>query len=193
MIKKRFTSPKLDISRESLKLYSFNLSDPAPEIRPKVEVEVFTRDRPLELGLLQASIIEQRISQGDKIFVACHQLKPVAYLFAATKNCWVNEIQDWFIVESGEVYLYNAFTTAEHRGNHIYSFLISNAAKFFKGLTYSYALIFTTASNIRSIRGIERTGFQCYDTIHFHNLFGLRIWNYKPRSNDVKSRFSNEI
>jgi len=175
-----------------LKLYSFKLSDTSPEIRPKVKVEVTTHDRPLELISLQPSLIEQRIAQGDKIFVACYEEKPVAYLFTATRKCWVSEIQDLFIVASREVYLYDAFTIAQYRGNRIYSFLLNNVVRFFKELAYSYALIFSTASNISSIKGIEHTGFQCYETIHFCNLLGMNIWNYKQRNNDIQSRFSVE-
>ncbi len=193
MIKTRFIAPIFRVSRESLKLYCFNLRDLLPEITPEVAVETSVYDRPCKCDLLQPSIVKQRMSQGHKIFVAHHQLKPVAYLFAATKNCWVDEIQDWLIVASGEVYFYDAFTAVEYRGKRIYSLLISNAAHFFKELTYSHALIFTTVSNTRSIRGIEHTGFRCYETIHFYNLFGCRIWDYTLRSNNVQSRFSTEV
>ncbi len=193
MIKTRLTTPKLHFSQKSLKLYYFNLRGAIPDIKPKLAVEVFIHDRPFKLNYVKPEIIEQRISRGDRIFVAAHQLKPVAYLFAATKDCWVDEIQDWFIVAAGEVYLYDAFTVAEYRGNRIYPFLISSATHFFKELAYSYALIISTASNMQSITAIERTGFKSYETIHFYNLLGFRMWNSNPRSKDVQSRFSNEI
>lgn len=176
-----------------MKLYSFKLSDSPSDIIPKIEVEVATLDHPLELASLQPSLIEQRIARGDKIFVACHKEKPIAYLFSATRKCRVSEIQDWIIVASGEVYLYDAFTMARYRGNRIYPFLLNKAIHFFKELAYSYALICTTSSNISSIKGVENAGFHCYETINFYNLFGLKFWNYKQRDNDVQSRFSNEI
>ena len=192
MIRNRCSKLQMNISRETLRLYSFSLRDPTPGIVPKVEIDIVAYDRPLDLERLQRSTIEERIFQGDRIFVARHHSKPVAYLFAATKSCWVSEIDDRLIIGSNEVYLYDAFTNIEYRGNRIYPSLISNTARFFKELSYSYALIFTTSSNISSVKGIERAGFCCYQTIYFYNLFGRRIWNYKTRSRNVQSRFSNE-
>lgn len=193
MIRVRFTKPQLAISSESLKLYAFKLSGSIPEIKPKVTVEVTTHDRPLELGSLRRSIVEQRIAQGDKICVARHRSNPVAYIFIATRNCRVDEIHDWFTVASGEVYLYDAFTTDEYRGNRIYSFMLSHATRLYKESAFSYALIFSTALNTSSIKGIERAGFQCYEIVYFYNIFGFKIWNYKKQYDDIESRFSNEI
>jgi GNAT superfamily N-acetyltransferase len=193
LIRVRFTKPQFAISSESLRLYAFKLSEGTPQIRPKVIVKVTTHDRPLELGSLQRSIVEQRIAQGDKICVARHSSNPVAYIFIATRNCWVDEIQDWFIVASGEVYLYDAFTSDEYRRNRIYSFLLSHATRLFKESAFSYVLIFSTALNTSSIKGIERAGFQCYEIVYFYNIFGFKIWNYKKQHNGIESRFSNEI
>ena len=193
MIRTRLSFPKLCVSRESLRLYSFNLSGTIPAIEPRIEVDVSFHDRPIKLDFVQPTIIQQRISRGDKIFVAYHQSTPVAYLFATTKHCWVEEIQNSFVVTQGEVYLYDTFTSVEYRRNRICSFLICNAVQFFKMQEFSYALIFSRASNIQSMSAIERVGFERYETIHFYNLLGVKMWNFLPRSNGVQSRFSNEI
>lgn len=192
MIRKSFSNLQRKVSLESLKLYSFNLRDKIPDITPKVTIDVVDYTRPLKLENLKRETVEERILYGDQIFVACHKSKPVAYLFVTTTRSQVCEIDDTLLVGSNEVYLYDAFTSADYRGNRIFPALISNAASFFKERSYSYALIFVTSSNINSIRGVKRAGFSCYQIIHFYNFFGFKIWNYTARSRYVQSRFSNE-
>ena len=192
MITTQFNKPRVHISDESLKLYACNLGEPISSVEPTVAVEVSVHETPCELGSRDASIIKERMSHGDRIFVASYEKNPVAYLFAATRRCWVHEICDWLHVATGEVYLYDAFTFAAYRGHHIYSFLLSHAAHFFRKLTYSYTLIFTTSTNLSSIRGIERVDFRCYETVRFYDVFGLHVWHYSTRSNGVQSRLSHE-
>lgn len=189
----RLSCPRLCISQESLRLYSFNISRTIPAIEPGIQVDVSFHDRPITLDSVEPTIIQQRINRGDKIFVAYHQSNPVAYLFATTRQCWVAEIQNSFVVAEREVYLYDTFTSVAYRRNRICSFLICNAVHFFKIQEFSYALIFSRASNIQSVRAIERAGFEDYETIHYYSLLGLKIWNFLPRSNDVQSRFTNEV
>ena len=187
------SSPQLSISRESLRLFSLNLREALPDIEPRIKVDVALHERPITLDSVPRATIQQRVIQGDKIFAAYHQSMPVAYLFATTKNCWVSEIQNLFCIAEDEVYLYDAFTRSEFRRNRIYTFLISNAVRFFKKQAFSYALIFSTASNIHSMKAIKLAGFDDYESIHFYNFLGIKMWNFIPRSNGVQSRFNNEI
>ncbi len=174
-------------------LYSFNISSTIPAFKPRIEVDVSYHDRPITLDSVEPTIIQQRSTRGDKIFVAYHQSRPVAYLFATTKQCWVEEIQNSFVVAEGEVYLYDTFTNVAYRRNRICSFLITNVVQFFKVRKFCYALIFSRASNVQSMRAIERAGFEDYESIYYYNLLGLRMWNFLRRSNDVQSRFANEV
>ena len=189
----KFSGFMLRISKKSLRLYRLSLKDSFVTITPKVKTDISVYEHPLELGNVDPLVLKERISHGDRVFVAKHQSKPVGYLFAADTDCWVDEIEDRLIVGSGEIYLYDAYTDIEYRRNRIYSALISNAAQYFKNLSYTSAFIFTTASNKISLKGIERSGFSCYQTIRYYNLFGWKIWYYKNRSKNVESRFSNEI
>lgn len=193
MIRTRVSSPELSISRESLRLFSFDLRETIPEIKPRITVDAAFHERPITLDSVPQATVRQRVVQGDKIFAAYHQSRPVAYLFATTRNCWVKEIQNLLCIAEGEVYLYDAFTSVEYRRNRIYSFLISNAVGFFKKQAFSYALIFSSASNTQSMSAIERVGFKGYGTVHFYNFLGIKMWSFIPRCNGVQSRFNNEI
>ncbi len=193
MIRTRVSSPQLSISRESLRLFSLDLREALPEIKPRIKVDVAFHERPITLDAVPLATIQQRIIQGDKIFAAYHQSKPVAYLFTTTKSCWVSEVQNLFCTAEDEVYLYDAFTSAEYRRYRIYTFLINTTVRFFKKQAFSYALIFSSASNIHSLKAIKLAGFKDYETVHFYNFLGIKMWNFIPRSNDVQSRFTNEI
>ena len=73
MLIKRFTKLKTSISRETLKLYYFNLNDKVPTITPNVVVDVEVYDHPVDLEHLECSTIEERVIKGDRIFVALYQ------------------------------------------------------------------------------------------------------------------------
>jgi len=191
--KRKFLGLTRRILKESLRLYSLDLRNSISSIKSKLAIEISLCDRPLDLENIQPSIIKERLSRGDRIFVAYHRSKPVAYLFTTTTECWVSEIEDNLIIGLDEIYFYDAYTRVEYRGNRIYSCLITSAAHFFKKLFYSNALIFATNSNALSAKGIERSNFHCYQTIHFYNIFGLGIWDYSKRNKFIQSRFSNEI
>ena len=182
MLRKRFTKLQTSISRETLKLYYFNLKNKVPTTTPKVKIDVEVYDHPVDLEHLERSTIEERVIKGDRIFVALYQSKPVGYLFTATSSTLVGEIDDTLRVNSDEVYIYDAFTYSEFRGNRIFPTLITSVASFFRDLSYSCVLIFVACSNLSSIKGIERAGFDCYQVILFYNLLGLRMWNNKTRS-----------
>jgi len=192
LLRKRFTKLQTSISRESLRLCCFDLKNEIPTTIPKVAVDIKVYNHVINLRNLERSTIEERVNKGDRIFVALYQSKPVAYLFVATTSTRVSEIDDTLRVNSKEVYIYDAFTYSEFRGNKIFPTLITSVARFFRDLSYSCVLIFVACSNLSSIKGIERAGFDCYQVIHFYNLLGLRMWSYKTRSLCVRSRFINE-
>jgi GNAT superfamily N-acetyltransferase len=190
--RQRFTGIRLRIARESLRLYCLDLQDAVATITPTLKTEISIHDTPLHLQHIDSSIVEKRIAYGDKIFVAHHDAHAIACLFASNTQSWVNEIEDRFIVSTAEIYFYDAYTEHAYRGNRIYSSLITHAAHYFKNLSYTTALIFSTAANTISIKGIEKAGFDCYQIVQFHNFFGWKQWTYSTRNKNVASRFSYE-
>lgn len=80
--------------------------------------------------------------------------EPIAYLFATTKDIWVDEIKDRLNISPDEVYLYDALTFPEYRGKMIYPTLIQHVTEYYKELCFKNALIFTKSDNRSSIEGI---------------------------------------
>lgn len=178
--------------RHVLCLYERALQMPVNVVEPMVAIRSVVYDRPAEIRMVQASIAAQRIARGDRLFVAYHENTPVGHLFAAIRECQVEEIDDMLYVEEKEVYLYAAHTGSEFRGKHIYPHLITRASEYFKRESYEYAMIFSTEENARSRRGIERSGFSLYEEIDYRNLLGWRSWRIRIGDRHVRSRLRIE-
>lgn len=178
--------------REVLNMYALDLKNEVRVIRPEVTVNVSVHERPVEVQILERSTIDERVARGEKIFVGYHQKNPIAYLFAAASDCWIGEIEDWLVIDPEEIYLYDAFTSPGYRGKGVYPYLICRAASYFKNRSYKYTMIFATANNIESIRGIEKCAFKCYEAVNFRNFLGWKSWHFRVGERHVGSRLSNE-
>jgi hypothetical protein len=192
LINERSSNSSRIIKRETLNLYSLELGKGIPSIEPRIPVEFEMCAHPLELVNAEYEVVKERVASGNLIFIARHRSTVVGYLFASTTSCEVGEIEDLLMIHDGEVYFYDAFTLEGFRGNRIYPALLASASHYFKNRDFSFALIFTRASNVHSISGIEKAGFSSYQVVQFMNEFGVKSWNYSPRSYDVKSHFANE-
>lgn len=188
-----FQNPSLCIRKESLSLYICDLCDSIKKIEPTLIVDISILERPIELENTPKTAVAERLASGQTIFVALHQTKPVGYLSTTTDRCWVGEVEDSLTVAPKEVYLFDAYTFKAFRGKHIYPALITHAAQYYKNRSYTKALIFTSTTNVSSVKGIEKTGFCCSKNIHFRNILGWKSWNHNRKNSDVQSRFSHEI
>jgi GNAT superfamily N-acetyltransferase len=175
-----------------LKMYALDLDVVIPRVKPLLPVRYAMHQGRVRIDTVAASTQEQRVAKGDRIFVAYIKHQPVAYLFAAMTDTWVGEVEDWLNIPAREVYLYDAYTAADYRGRRIYPFLMTAAARYFKKHAYRFALIFSTAENMDSVRGIERCGFKCYETVDYRNFLGLKSWHYRLGERHVKARLGNE-
>lgn len=190
---KRFDGLALVNRREVLCLYATALKGDISIVRPSVTVKVSISDRLSDIDMLTASTIALRSARGDEIFVAHHHGIIVAYLFATTKECKVEEIDDSLDIAQNEVYFYDAYTRPVFRGKGIYSHLITKASEYFKSKAYEHALIFSTKANLSSNRGIGRCGFGHYETVRYHNFMGWKSWDIKLGERYVRSRLRIEI
>ncbi len=193
MIRYSFSCINNNIRKESLRLYYCDLNNPIQFINPLIDIEIDSNAQYSNFNFLDKSTIKERISRGDKTFIAFTNEEPAAYLFATTKDIWVDEIKDWLILSQGEVYLYDALTLPKYRGKMIYPTLIQHVAEYFKELRFNNALIFTRSDNRSSIQGIENARFKYYEDIKFFNIFGFKLWIYKDWRKCVQSRFKNEF
>ena len=175
-----------------LQLYERALRDPVPVVRPTVLVRTAVCREPSAIGQLDIARIGERLARGDTLFAAFHGETLAGYLFAATDECVVSEIDDVLRVAPKEVYLYDACTTPVFRGRRIYPFLLTRAQEYFRRESYEYAMIFTDRRNRKSQKGIVQTGFRRYGHIAFWNIFGWRHWRMEIGERHVGSRLHFE-
>jgi GNAT superfamily N-acetyltransferase len=175
-----------------MKMYAMDLEEGIRIIEPMLPVDCSVHECSVAPDIVEQSVLQERSVKGDTILVAYFQRNPVAYLFAATTDTWVDEIDDWFHIAPYEVYLYDAHTLPEYRGRRIYPFLMYSAADYFRRKTFHHAMIFSTARNVGSVKGIERCGFKCYEFVKYRNLLGCKCWQYKIGERHVESRLGNE-
>jgi GNAT superfamily N-acetyltransferase len=178
--------------RQELRLYALDLGGSIRTVKPKNGIAYSVHKRSGPVGMIESSRCERRFAKGDRAIVAYIKHNPVAYLFAATTDTWVGEIEDWLSIVSKEVYFYDAFTAVRYRGRGIYPSLLCRGAAYFKKRGYRHAVIFSTARNRDSIKGIEGCGFSCYETVDYRNFFGLKTWYYRVGERYVKTRLGNE-
>lgn len=163
-----------------------------PVVRPAILVRTAVYRGSAAVGQLDIAGMAERMARGDTLFAAFHGETLAGYLFAATDECPVSEIDDVLRVAPKEVYLYDACTTPVFRGRHIYPYLITRAQEHFRSESYEYGMIFTARRNRRSRKGIERTGFRQYGRIAFWNMLGWRRWCIVLGERHVKSRLHIE-
>jgi GNAT superfamily N-acetyltransferase len=178
--------------KEELKMYAFDLEQAVRNIKPLIGVKASFHKGMMDTDIIGASKKEERKARGDMVVAAYLKSEPVAYLFAATTDTWVDEVEDWLNIGPREVYFYDAFTLPRYRGNGIYPFLICAAADYFQERSFSFALIFSAACNASSIRGIQRSAFAYYGKVQYHNFLGWKSWKYTVGERHVKSRFVHE-
>lgn len=173
-------------------MYALDLDEVIPGIKPLIPVRYAVHEGPAHMDTVAAPTQEQRAAKGDRVAVAYVKRYPVAYLFAATTDTWVGEVEDWLDIPPQEVYLYDAYTAADYRGRRIYPFLMAATAHYFKKRAFRFAMIFSTADNTGSIKGIERCGFKCYEVVDYRNFLGLKSWRYRVGERHVEARLGNE-
>jgi len=177
---------------EVMKMYALDLKQGIGIIEPELSVECSVHECSVAIDIIEQSVLQERCAKGDNVLVAYFRSSPVAYLFAATTDTWVAEIDDWFYIAPYEVYLYDAHTLSAYRGRRIYPFLICSAADYFGRKNFNHAIIFSTARNVGSVKGIEKCDFKCYEYVKYHNLLGWKSWHYHTGEKHVESRFGDE-
>ena len=82
-----------------------------------------------------------------------------------------------------EVYLYDAFTFAEYRGQNLYPTLLQRILDFSRQQGLRRALIFVLSDNTASIRGVQKAGFREFQRVTYRNILGFARYAYRPQLN----------
>jgi L-amino acid N-acyltransferase YncA len=133
--------------------------------------------------LLERHLYPARFARGEHFWIA-HQADDIlAYCWATQEPVEIGEIRCVMSPRSDEVYLYDAFTFAEHRGQNLYPALLQRMLDASRKAGLRRALIFVMSDNTASIRGVQKAGFREFQRVTCRNIFGFARYAYQPLLN----------
>lgn len=126
-----------------------------------------------------------RLARGEQFWTVQVDGKIVAYCWATHAPVEIGEIRRVISPRGDEVYLYDAFTFAEYRGQNLYPALLQRILEHSWHVGLRRALIFVMSDNTASIRGVQKAGFREFQRVTYSNILGLSRYTYRPRLSAV--------
>ena len=93
----------------------------------------------------------------------------------------IGEVRREIYPRRGEIYLYDAFTFPEYRGQNLYPAILNRILTHSCQKELQRALIFVLDDNVASIRGVQKAGFREFQRVTYRSLLGLSCYRYRPR------------
>jgi len=124
-----------------------------------------------------------RFARGEQFWTAQHEGKILSYCWATHEPVEIGEIQCIMAPRGDEVYLYDAFTFAEYRGQNLYPALLQQVLDYNRQQGVRRALIFVLSDNTASIRGVQKAGFREFQRVTYQNVLGFARYVYRPLLN----------
>jgi GNAT superfamily N-acetyltransferase len=174
---------------QTLLLYRWDLRNPAGSSSDTVAGYQISQipgpDSPLFEALCTAfpeRDFPTRLRQQQQCFVADGAGGIVGFAWVSHTALWIDEIELLYQVEPGEMFIYDCYVDASHRGKGIYPALINASVRHARDADAApaVALIASMAWNAASIRGIGKTNFKECLRIRYLKLASLRKWWRMP-------------
>jgi len=124
-----------------------------------------------------------RFARGEQFWTAQHEDKILSYCWATQEPVEIGEIRCVMSPGGDEVYLYDAFTFAEYRGQNLYPALLQRVLDSSRQHGLRRALIFVLSDNMASIRGVQKAGFRELQRVTYRNILGFARYTYRPLLN----------
>jgi GNAT superfamily N-acetyltransferase len=131
--------------------------------------------------LTDRNLFPVRLARGEHFWTAQQHDRIIAYCWATREPVEIGEIHRVISPRGDEVYLYDAFTFAEYRGQNLYPALLQRILDYSRHEGFRRALIFVMSDNIASLRGVQKAGFREFQRITYCNLLGFSRYVYRPR------------
>ncbi len=126
-------------------------------------------------------LFQARLERGEQFWVTQLDDKIAAYCWATDAPVEIGEVRRVIRPRSGEIYLYDAFTFPEYRGQNLYPALLHRILVQSCQQGLPRALIFVLDDNVASIRGVQKAGFREFQRVTYCNFLGLSRYVYRPR------------
>ena len=126
-------------------------------------------------------LFQSRFERGELIWTAHSDTdKIVSYCWVTRKPVEIGEIGSSINPRADEIYLYDAFTFAEYRGQNLYPAVMHRILAHSREAGLRRALIFVMSDNVASIRGVRKAGFREFQRVTYYNFVGFVRYAYRP-------------
>src|SRR5262245_38732811 len=129
------------------------------------------------------SLFPARFARGEQFWTAQRDGKILSYCWATQEPVEIGEIRCIMSPRGDEVYLYDAFTFAEYRGQNLYPAVLQRMLDYSHQQGLRRALIFVLSDNMASIRGVQKAGFREFQRVTYRNILGFARYAYRPPLN----------
>lgn len=126
-------------------------------------------------------LFQARLERGEQFWTAQYDAKIVSYCWATREPVEIGEVRCIVSPRGDEIYLYDAFTFAEYRGQNLYPALLQRILERSRQEGLRRALIFVLSDNTPSIRGVQKAGFRQFQRVTYYNILGFSRYVCRPR------------
>jgi hypothetical protein len=113
-------------------------------------------------------------------FAARHNGRIVAATWVATRGTRVDTLRRDFLPAPDEIYLFDSFTAAEHRGQHLFPAVFEVIAARYRARGRRWAVTLIAPYNRASSRSRERSGFRRVGTVRSLSRGPIRTSDFAP-------------
>lgn len=167
--------------RKAGTIWSQNLADPSPEIRPQIPAR-FSRLTPESIPTLAAAMgasvgmeFMRRLETGRRCYVAYVHGELAAYGWVSFEEEFVGELRLRLKLLPGEAYIWDCVTLPAYRQKHFYSALLVYILGELRSEQLCRAWIGANLDNTASQLGIARAGFQRVGDLLIQRVLALRL------------------
>ena len=126
-------------------------------------------------------LFQTRFERGELVWTAHDNAnKIVSYCWVTRQAVEIGEIGCAINPRDDEIYLYDAFTFAEYRGQNLYPAVLRRILEHSRDAGLRRALIFVMSDNVASIRGVRKAGFREFQRVTYYNIIGFVRYSYRP-------------
>ena len=174
-------------TQKTLCLFEVDLKGPlAPACTARLEAEYHVLDAVTWAAqhstnhIPDRQLFPSRFARGEEFWTAQVNTRIASYCWVTREPVEIGEIRCVMSPRADEIYIYDAFTFAEYRGNNLYPALLQCVLDHSRQQGQRRALIFVLSDNKASIRGVQKAGFTEFQRVTYRNVLGFVWYGYRP-------------
>lgn len=174
-------------AKKTLCLFEVDLRAPAaPACPARLAVEYHQIDATVwaqqhhSTHLPERHLYAARFARGEHFWTVQQADVILAYCWATQEPVEIGELRCVVSPRADEIYLYDAFTFPESRGQNLYPALLQRVLDASRQAGLRRALIFVMSDNVASIRGVQKAGFREFQRVTCQHIFGFARYAYQP-------------